>query len=189
MLQKFKTENMMALPQRYSAVAISLHWSIAALIVIAFGLGLTVDNFPKEIKGAVINLHSLIGLTVLVLSLARLYWRATHPAPELPRSMPPLARLASHAAHGGLYLLMIAIPLIGIPTLLYRGRGLDFGLFQIASPFERTPDIYRPLTELHELASFALIGLAAAHALAAIYHHYLLHDDILTRMLPPRRPS
>jgi cytochrome b561 len=189
MLQKLKTENMMALSQRYSAVAIALHWSIAALIVIAFGLGLTVDNFPKDIKGAVINLHALIGLSVLVLSLARLYWRVTHPAPELPQSMPPIARLTSHAAHGGLYLLMIAIPLIGVPTLLYRGRGLDFGLFQIASPFERTPDIFRPLTELHELASFALIGLAAAHALAALYHHYILHDDILARMLPPRRTS
>jgi cytochrome b561 len=180
---------MMALSQRYSAVAIALHWSIAALILLAFGLGLTVDNFPKEIKGAVINLHSLIGLAVLVLSLARLYWRMTHPAPPLPQSMPPLVRLASHAGHAGLYLLMIAVPLIGVPTLLYRGRGLDFGLFQIASPFERTPDIYRPLTELHELASFALIGLAAAHLLAALYHHFIRNDDILTRMMPPRRPS
>jgi cytochrome b561 len=182
-------EAMMALAQRYSAVAIALHWSIAILIVIAFGLGLTVDNFPKEIKGAVINLHSLIGLAVLVLSLARLYWRATHPAPPLPQSMTPIARLAAHAAHIALYLLMIAIPLIGIPTLLYRGRGLDFGLFQIASPFERTPDIYRPLTELHELASFALIGLAAAHVLAALYHHFIGKDDVLTRMMPPRNPS
>jgi cytochrome b561 len=189
MLQKFKSENIMALSPRYNAVAMALHWSIAALIVAAFILGLAVDNFPKEIKGAVINLHALIGLAILVLSLLRLYWRATHPAPELPQSMSPHARLASHVAHGGLYLLMIAIPLIGIPTLLYRGRGLDFGLFQIASPFERTPDVFRPLTEVHELASFALIGLAAAHALAALYHHYIRRDDILMRMLPPRRTN
>lgn len=176
----------MAFSQRYDPVAIALHWSIAAMIVFAFVLGLTIDNFPKDMTSTLINAHSLIGLAILALSAVRLFWRLNNPPPELPASMSPLARLASHAAHGGLYLLMIGIPLIGVPTLLYRGRGLDFGLFQIASPFARTPDIFRPLTQVHELASFALIGLAAAHALAALYHHHVLRDDVLTRILPRR---
>jgi cytochrome b561 len=93
-------------------------------------------------------------------------------------------RLASHAGHVALYVLMIAIPLIGIPTLLYRGRGLDFGLFQIPSPFSRTPEIFRPLTQVHEIASYLLIALAVGHALAAIYHQYVLRDGTLTRMRP-----
>jgi cytochrome b561 len=176
----------MAVSQRYDSVAIALHWSIAALIALAFALGLTIDGFPKEMKSAAINAHSLIGLAILVLSVARLFWRLGNPPPELPGSMSPLARVGAHVAHLGLYALMIAVPLIGVPTLLYRGRGLDFGLFQIASPFARTPEIYRPLTEAHELASFALVGLAAAHALAALYHHFLLRDGLLTRMSPRR---
>lgn len=172
---------------RYDTVAVVLHWTIAALIVVALALGLTVDNFPKTMTGAVINIHALMGLAVLVLSVVRLVWRSAHPAPELPQSLGPLFRKASQAAHIGLYFLMIAVPLIGVPTLLYRGRGLDLGVMQFASPFARTPEIYRPLTEAHEIAAFALIGLAVAHALAALYHQYVRHDDVLLRMLPALR--
>ncbi|WP_296712266.1 cytochrome b/b6 domain-containing protein [Rhodoblastus sp.] len=176
----------MTTSERYDSVAIALHWSIAALIGLAFVIGLTVDDFPKEMTGAVINVHALLGLTVLLLSLFRLVWRLGHPAPDLPATMPPLARNVAKITHAGLYLLMVVVPIIGIPTLLWRGRGLDFGLFQIASPFARTPEIFRPLTEVHEIASFALIGLAAAHILAALYHQYIRRDAILTRMSPWR---
>jgi cytochrome b561 len=169
---------------RYGPVAIALHWSTALLIVLAFVLGLTVDSFPKSWIGGVINLHALIGLAVLALALFRLYWRMSHPAPPLPLSFSPLIRLASHVGHRALYVLMVVIPLIGIPTLLYRGRGLDFGLFQIASPFARTPEIFRPLTQFHEIASYGLIALAIGHALAAIYHQYVLRDGTLSRMRP-----
>lgn len=170
--------------ERYNAVAIALHWSVAASIILAFVLGLTIDDFPKDMKSAAINAHALIGLAVLLLSVARLYWRFVNPPPPLPLSVGPLTRMASGAAHIGLYFLIIAIPLIGIPTLLYRGRGLNFGLFAFPSPFERTPAIFRPLTDVHEVASYALIGLAAAHILAALYHHYVRRDDVLLRMLP-----
>lgn len=170
--------------ERYDAIAITLHWSIALLILAGFGLGLTIDEFPKAWEGAVINSHALIGLAVLVLSVARLVWRLTHPAPELPSTMAPLERAAAKMIHLSLYVLMIVVPAIGVPTLLFRGRGLDFGLFHVASPFARTPEIFRPLTEAHEIASYALIALATAHALAALYHQFVRHDDLLGRMAP-----
>jgi cytochrome b561 len=176
----------MTASERYDAVAIALHWSIAFLIVAAFGLGLTVDEFPKAWEAAVINLHAMTGLAVVVLSFVRLFWRVGHKAPELPITMSPLARAAAKIAHVGLYVLMIAVPIIGVPTLLYRGRSLDFGFFQIASPFARTPEIYRPLTEAHEIAAYALIALAAAHMLAALYHQHIRHDDLMSRMSPRR---
>lgn len=174
-------------PRKYDAVAMALHWMAVVLIVAALALGVTVDDFPKEMTRVVINTHSLMGLAVLVLAVARLVWRLVHPAPPLPPSVGPLMRKASGAFHAALYLLMVAVPLIGVPTLLYRGRGLDFGLWRIASPFERTPEIFRPLTEVHEIAAFALIGLAVGHALAALYHQYVRGDDVLLRMLPGRR--
>jgi cytochrome b561 len=70
--------------ERYDSVAIALHWSIAVLILAAFALGLTIDAFPKAWTGALINLHALMGLAVLVLSIVRLSWRKSHPPPELP---------------------------------------------------------------------------------------------------------
>jgi cytochrome b561 len=176
----------MTLTERYDAIAITLHWSIAFLILVAFGLGLTVDEFPKAWEASVVNSHALIGLAVLVLSLARLVWRLTHPAPALPPTMSPLERGAAKLAHFGLYLLMVAVPLIGVPTLLFRGRGLDLGLFRIASPFARTREIFHPLTEAHEIAAYALIALAAAHMLAALYHQHVRRDNLMARMTPRR---
>lgn len=170
--------------ERYTHVAIALHWSIAGLIVIALALGLTIDLFPATLKSAAINAHALLGLAVLALSLYRLAWRLGHRPPELPATMSPLARLAAKLVHIALYALMMVVPLIGVPALLWRGRGLDLGLVQLASPFARTPEIYRPLTEAHELAAYTLVGLAIAHAGAAIYHHYVQRDDVLSRMAP-----
>jgi cytochrome b561 len=174
----------MASFQRYDKAAIFLHWAIAALILAAFVLGLTVDAFPESWDGAVVNTHALIGLAIIALSLVRLAWRLGHRPPALPPGIGPFQRRVTAMVHSLLYVLMVAVPLIGVPTLLYRGRGLDFGLFQIASPFERTPELARPLTEVHELASFVLIGLAVGHALAALYHHVVRGDGILLRMLP-----
>jgi len=169
---------------RYDNLAIALHWSIAVLILIAFGLGLTVDSFPKAWEAGVVNTHAITGLGILILSFARLAWRFVHTPPKLPRDVGPFTLRVSGAVHWLLYALMLLVPLIGVPTLLFRGRGLDFGFFQIASPFSRTPDLFRPLTEFHELASYALIGVAAAHMLAALYHQFGRRDRLLLRMLP-----
>jgi cytochrome b561 len=168
--------------QRYDAVAIFLHWGIAALIAAAFLLGLTVDDFPKAYQGAVINAHSLIGLAVVMLSLARVGWRLAHRPPPLPRASGPVLEIMSKLVHVLLYVLMIAVPIIGVPTLLYRGRGLDFGIFQMPPLMPRTPEIFRPLTEIHELAAYALILLAVGHILAALYHQLVLRDGLVQRM-------
>ena len=171
---------------RYDRGAIFLHWAIALLIAAAFLLGLTVDDFPKAYKDAVVNAHSLLGLGVLLLTLVRIGWRFGHPPPPAPKSMHAGMVRLSKLTHGLLYLLMLAVPLIGLPTLFYRGRGLDFGLFQVPAFLARTPDIFRPLTEQHELAAYALVGLAAGHIAAALYHQWILRDALITRMMPGR---
>jgi cytochrome b561 len=168
--------------QRYDAVAIALHWGIAALIAAAFILGLTVDDFPKAYEAAVVNAHSIIGLAVVTLSLARVGWRFAHRPPPLPRASGPVLETMSKVVHVLLYVLMIVVPLIGIPTLLYRGRGIDFGVFQMPPLAPRTPEIFRPLTELHELAAYALVLLAVGHISAALYHQFVLRDDLVRRM-------
>jgi len=171
---------------RYDHIAIWLHWSIALLIATAFLLGLTVDDFPRAYERAVVNTHSLMGLSVLLLTVARVGWRINHPPPPLPERLTGWMRSLSKLTHLLLYVLMLIVPLIGMPTLFYRGRGLDFGLFQLPAFLARTPEIFRPLTELHEISAYALVALAAGHIAAALYHQWVLRDALITRMVPGR---
>ncbi len=172
---------------RYDSIARSLHWLSALLIVINFVVGLTIDAPPKSFYPAYLNAHVLIGLAVLLLAAARLGWRARHPAPAAPPETGSLWRLAIRVGHGALYLLMFAVPLIGLAPLFTRGRGIDLGLFQIASPLARTKEWIGTTTEIHEIAAWALIALAAGHAAAALYHQYALKDGVLLRMMPEPR--
>jgi cytochrome b561 len=176
-----------AMTSLYDMVAIVLHWSIALLIAGAFLLGLTVDDFPKAWKDAVVNTHVLMGLAVLLLTVVRIGWRLGHKPPPLPKSSSPLLEKLSKVVHLLLYALMLIVPVIGLPTLLYRGRGIDFGLFQVAQLLPRTPEIFRPLTELHELGAYALVFLGVGHILAALYHQLILRDQLVGRMLPQGR--
>lgn len=132
-----------ALPQRYNSIARSLHWASALLIAAAFVMGLTIDALPRNSRPPYLNLHVLVGLAVVVLALVRLGWRTGHAAPP-PTNSGPLATLALKLGHGALYLLMLVVPLIGFAPLFARGRQINFGLFQIASPIERTKDWIGP---------------------------------------------
>ncbi|HTJ97259.1 MAG TPA: cytochrome b [Rhodocyclaceae bacterium] len=169
---------------RYDLVAIVLHWSIALLIATAFLLGLTVDDFPKAWNNSVVNVHALMGLTILALTTVRIGWRLAHKPPPLPKSSSPLLGKLSKTVHFVLYLLMLVVPAIGVPTLLYRGRGVDFGLFEIPQFLPRVPEIFHPLTELHELSAYALLGLGFGHIFAALYHQIVLRDRLVWRMVP-----
>ncbi|MHA6722226.1 cytochrome b [Sphingomonas sp. RS2018] len=176
---------------RYTRVAIAFHWIIAAAILFNLWLGLANDSLPKDWK--VMPVHKAMGITILVLAIARLAWRLTHRPPSLPVTAPPWERLAAAGAHWGLYALTILIPLTG--WMMVSGtatrRPLDwFGLFPLP---------YLPVSEglggfghdAHELLAFAMIALILLHVAAALRHHFLLRDDTLVRMLPivraPRR--
>jgi cytochrome b561 len=152
--------------KRYDVIAIALHLSVAGLVAVAFILGLAVDHFPKEDAARVINMHVLIGLTVLVLAIGRLFWRIAHPAPEFPQTVSALDRNVAKTIHAGLYILMIAVPIIGIPAWLWSGQ-----------------EFYPPLTQAHQIAAFALIALVVGHVLVALYLQFIRHVDIFGRMI------
>jgi len=169
---------------RYETPLILLHWLMALLIVGLYVVGLSVDTFDKPLRPTVVNLHAIFGLLLLTLVVPRVWWRFTHAKPAYPDGMGPLFRRAAAAGHGMLYLLMIATPLVGIPTFLWRGQPLDFGLFRIPSPFEGNRDVAHQFGEVHELAAHLLIAFAAGHVLIALYHQFILRDGIIARMKP-----
>ncbi|MGH8134335.1 MAG: cytochrome b, partial [Steroidobacteraceae bacterium] len=98
---------------RYDGGAIAFHWIMVVLIVLVGVLGLLHDTWPKSTQALWINLHALIGLSVWVLVMARLWWRRTHRPPDLPPESGELARRLSYPVHMLLYALMFLIPILG----------------------------------------------------------------------------
>jgi cytochrome b561 len=193
------------LPTRYGAVAMTLHWLIAILIIINLYLGLSFDDYARgdPMKFQVISLHKSIGLTVLVLSVLRLVWRWINPVPPPPTGLKPWMRTAALFMHRLFYFMIIAIPLAGWLMVSAGAMGHAtpvFGQFGIPHLFDwpafpvlsgMTRSVAHPYHEafetIHVWLAWAMIGLVPLHVLAALYHHFLHGDNALLRMLPGTR--
>ena len=128
---------------------------------------------------------------MIVLTVMRLLYRTADPSPlaantELRNgALAGWMGLGAKLAHLGLYLLLVAVPLVGMAVQFARGNPLPvFGLFDIASPWSADRAFARNLKGIHELLAHGLLALAALHAAAALVHHWVLKDRALTRMLP-----
>jgi cytochrome b561 len=99
---------------RYTRVAIALHWTIAALIAfnLLFGFG-DISVFPAPARRVIIELHSSVGMTVLVLTGFRILWRLTHAPPPPRPAFAPWERSLARTTQFFLYFLMVALPLTG----------------------------------------------------------------------------
>ncbi|SPE29339.1 Cytochrome B561 [Burkholderiales bacterium] len=172
----------------YTATAIGLHWLMAVLLVTLFCVGLYMHELPlSPWKLHVYSWHKWAGVTALLVLLVRLAWRARHRPPELPASMAPAARLATHAGHGLLYVLVFAIALSG--WLMSSAKGFQtvyLGVLPIPDLLDKNKALGEALQQLHQALNFLLAALVAAHAAAAVKHHLFDKDDVLTRMLPRR---
>lgn len=171
---------------RWGGISQSLHWTVAALILVMAYLGLTMGdlpNGPDKIK--TYALHKSIGITILALVALRLLWRlyagTPTPVPGSPRWQ---ARIAS-LTHGAIYLLLFAIPISGWVLNSAAGFPLQwFGLVNLPYIVGESHDLHELAEEAHELMFWALALLVVAHAGAAFYHHIFRRDATLARMLP-----
>lgn len=182
---------------RYTAIAITLHWAIAVLILGNVAGGLFMHNLPNSspIKFDLYQLHKSFGLSILLLSVVRLGWRLTHKAPPLPSGTPGWQKLGARAAHWAFYGLMLSIPLVGwamvsvspldIPTYFFGVIPVPHLPF-FAGVADRAgwEDI---LAETHEYLAFGLLGLLALHVGAALKHHFIDKDNVVKSMAPARR--
>jgi len=181
-----------AAPVRYTAVAMLLHWVLAAAIVTAFAVGLYVEGLPfSPAKLKLINWHKWAGVTILALSLLRLVWRLTHRPPALPvrieQAMPGWQRAAHHGTHHLMYLLFFAVPLLGWADSSAKGYPIVwFGVLPLPDFVSPDPALADALKPLHALAAWALVGLAALHIAAALKHQFIDRDGLLARMRPGR---
>lgn len=173
--------------QRYSSVAIVLHWAVAALIV--WNLA-TVLLLPPDLSRRLLDTHKAVGITVLVLSLLRLGWRMTHPWPPLSNHLAAWEKLLARATHGLFYVLIILVPLAGwLMVSAATGKPVNwFGVFEIpALPVARSAATAVYYHDLHEYAAFLTLGLLALHVGGALKHSLFGRAPGLSRMWFGRR--
>ena len=175
--------------QRYTGVAIGLHWLIGLMIVTSLGVGLYMVRLslsPDKLR--LYSWHKWAGVTIFMLVLVRSLWRLTHPAPPLPDDVPVWQRKVAEATHYALYALMIVIPLTG--WLMSSAKGFQtvyFGVVPIPDLLAKNEGLGETLALVHRYLNYTMIGLVIAHIAAALKHHFIDKDDILRRMLPARR--
>ncbi len=171
---------------RYRFGAIAFHWAMLVLVVIVGVLGLLHDSWPKQTQAFWINAHALIGILLWLVLLARFGYRLRHAPPVPSMDIGTFSRRFSSPVHWALYVLMFVIPIVGFVTFIYHGRIFQFGLFDLNFGIKKNPAIFRPTEDIHGYLAYALFALAGLHALAALWHHFVLHDGVLARIWPTR---
>ena len=102
--------------------------------------------------------------------------------PAIPRWQEQLAE----ALHVGLHVFMFSMPLLGWLAVSAKGDPILLLGAQVPLLIGRDKALYDSLKGIHErigTIGYSLIGL---HATAALFHHYMMHDNTLLRMLPMR---
>jgi len=174
---------------RYTAVAQTLHWVIAALIVTQFTLAWMADDLPLGMhKLALLARHKSFGMTVFMLAVLRLAWRTFNPPPALPEGMSSIERLLARSTHIAFYVLLFAMPLSGLLMSSAKNYSVSwFGVFTWPNLIAPNEHAFEVLKSTHYVLSTILFAVAILHILAALKHHFWNKDDVLTRMLPLTR--
>lgn len=177
---------------RYSVISLTLHWLLAALILVQVLLITAHEATEGPLSRDMVGWHKSVGLTILVLTLVRIGWRLANPAIALPRHMPKWEQWAARGVHILFYVVLIAMPMTGWLASSAGGRAIEwFGLFNWPLlPVEGGREAARGLMNLHELVMKGLYALIALHVLGALKHQFIDRDNVLHRMIPiiPRRP-
>lgn len=200
------TASAVARTERYSSVAILLHWLIAIAILSMIPMGWWMTSAIEQpdtqaLAYRVFQIHKSIGFLILALTALRVIWRLTHPVPRLPREMLGWEQFAARATHVAFYALMIAMPLTGW-AYVSSGWAVStdtplevptswFGLFVIPHLgfIESASDAVRRAVgfasmSAHSAMAWGAVVLVALHVGAALKHQFINRDGVLSHMVP-----
>jgi len=165
----------------------ALHWIGAILILLLLGHGWWMTHLAPRgpVRLEHYAGHAALGYDFLALLVLRLLWRWTHAVPALPAEMPQWERMAAHASHFGLYLLMFATTVIGwalAGTVRVPFNKDTFGLPVPLIYISQDRAMHRLLEDWHKYLAYTLLALVIIHLVAALRHHFVKHDGVLRRM-------
>lgn len=171
---------------RYGLVAQLLHWLVALLVTLQFALGINAHGKPVSIERLVLlSRHKSVGLLLLLLVVVRLVWRLHSRPPALPKTLSAPLRAAARVSHGGMYGLLMAMPLVGWASSSAAGLTVSFfGLFPFPNLVAADKELSRAFIAAHIAMAWILLAVVVIHVGAALWHHFVLRDEVLVRMLP-----
>lgn len=174
----------MAKHLHYGTTAKALHWSIVALLVGQYSIGWLMPDVHAGPPGVPMTWHISVGTVILLLIVARLLWRITHPvAPE--SSLPPWQRVSSEGVHWLLYLLVLLTTLSGWLFASARGWSVSwFFLVPLPMLTSKSQPLVKALNGWHQNFMWALLIVAGLHVASALVHLFYYRDGVMRRMLP-----
>jgi cytochrome b561 len=170
---------------RHDPTTIALHWITALLVGVLWTIGQTVDVFPSgPLRIDYRSVHIVLGLVLAVVLVVRLGWRLTRHETLSPIDHGMLLAIARFT-HWLLYVLLIVAVVLGGANVWVRGDAI-FNLFRVPAYDPGKRDLMQLVGGWHALATNAVVIVAGIHAAAALFHHLILRDATLRRMLPWR---
>lgn len=171
----------------YGATAKTLHWLMAAAILVSLPIGISLEHLPEgPIQDTMYDLHRSFGAVILLLAVLRLANRAIVGAPPPDPGLTPLERGLSKIVHVLLYVLMIAVPIGGwAATSAYGAPVTVFWLFELPPLVAKDEHLSDTLFALHKAGGLAFGALILLHIAGAVKHG-MKGDGVLARMLPAR---
>ena len=174
--------------ERYGSLSIGLHWLMLLLLLAVYACIELRDFLPKgsDLRTLLKTWHFMLGLSVLGLASLRLMLQLAGTTPRIDPEPPRWQQVSAKLMHVTLYALMIGMPLAGWLILSAEGKLIPFFGLQLPALISENRPLAKLIKEVHETVGtlgYFLIGL---HAAAALFHHYVVRDNTLRRMLPNR---
>jgi superoxide oxidase len=171
---------------RYSPISIAMHWLMLLLIVAVYACIELREFYPKgsDPREALKMWHFMLGLSVWILIWVRLFFIFKGQRPPILPTPPSWQQLLAKAVHILLYLLMIGLPILGWLMLSAKGKVIPFFGLELPALIGQNKELGDLIKEIHETGGTVGYYLIGLHAVAGLFHHYVMRDNTLIRMLP-----
>lgn len=174
---------------RYGTISIGLHWLTLVLLVAVYACIELRGSFPKgsDLREGLKTWHFMLGLSILVLVALRSAAYLSGAVPRIEPEPPKWQRLVAKLMHVALYVFLIGMPLLGWLALSAEGKPIPFFAWHLPPLVNPADAIAEWAKEVHEAGGTIGYFLVGLHAAAALFHHYVVRDNTLRRMLPDRK--
>lgn len=169
---------------KFTFTTVSLHWIIAIVMIAMLGFGLYLESLPRSPeKGELIGLHKSVGALLLILAVARIYWRFLNKFPKPISDLTNWQKTLANVAHWFLILGTVFMPVSGIMMSVGAGFGLSVFGFEVFARGDKIELLNQVGHIIHGLGGKLLIAFVLLHIAGAVKHQMIEKDGTISRML------